>query len=291
MYKEIIITFIQHIKAVKSVFILKYDQITCWQKLKQILLMIKFFRKSRKKLLSVNKIGNYLLYAVGEISLIVVGIILALWLNNWNKDKDNRETEQVLLQGLKTEFVYNLEKIKEVKDGIKEIKNANDILLRHTGLPVDSLFGLNIDSLVGITTLFAVLVPSDHALSDAQYSGKLDLIQNGNLRIELFQWTSEVNELKSMLKSYASTIDNKYLPFLNKHLSYKTMDYHTGWQSDPSRIETTIKTYELMNIIEFENFLSLIDYNLASITEVFETIEILVNSIIEKTDKSLAKQF
>ena len=49
--------------------------------------MIKFFRKIRQKLLTQNKFSKYLLYAVGEIVLVVIGILIALQINNWNQDR------------------------------------------------------------------------------------------------------------------------------------------------------------------------------------------------------------
>ena len=49
--------------------------------------MIKFFRKIRRKLLTENKISKYLLYAIGEIILVVIGILIALQVNNWNEDR------------------------------------------------------------------------------------------------------------------------------------------------------------------------------------------------------------
>ncbi|WP_276388315.1 DUF6090 family protein [Eudoraea chungangensis] len=49
--------------------------------------MIKFFRKIRQSLLSENKFSKYLIYAVGEIVLVVIGILIALQINNWNGNK------------------------------------------------------------------------------------------------------------------------------------------------------------------------------------------------------------
>ncbi|MGB5203859.1 MAG: DUF6090 family protein, partial [Eudoraea sp.] len=49
--------------------------------------MIKFFRRIRQSLLTENKIGQYLKYAIGEILLVVIGILIALQINNWNEVK------------------------------------------------------------------------------------------------------------------------------------------------------------------------------------------------------------
>jgi uncharacterized membrane protein YgaE (UPF0421/DUF939 family) len=49
--------------------------------------MIKFFRKIRQKMLTENKFGKYLTYAIGEIILVVIGILIALSINNWNENK------------------------------------------------------------------------------------------------------------------------------------------------------------------------------------------------------------
>jgi hypothetical protein len=48
--------------------------------------MVKFFRKIRQKLLSENKFSKYFIYAIGEIVLVVIGILIALQINNWNEE-------------------------------------------------------------------------------------------------------------------------------------------------------------------------------------------------------------
>ena len=64
--------------------------------------MIKFFRKIRQKMLTDNKFSKYLLYAIGEIILVVVGILIALSINNWNENNKQRIKEKAILENLKT---------------------------------------------------------------------------------------------------------------------------------------------------------------------------------------------
>jgi len=59
--------------------------------------MIKFFRKIRQNLLSEGKTGKYLKYAIGEILLVVIGILIALQINNWNEINKNKDSEKEYL--------------------------------------------------------------------------------------------------------------------------------------------------------------------------------------------------
>lgn len=60
--------------------------------------MIKFFRKIRQNLLSEGKIGRYFKYAIGEIVLVVIGILIALQINNWNENQKAKEFEKNVLK-------------------------------------------------------------------------------------------------------------------------------------------------------------------------------------------------
>jgi hypothetical protein len=66
--------------------------------------MIKFFRKIRQRLLTENKFSKYLIYAIGEIILVVIGILIALSINNWNDYRKERNEEKIVLVALLQEF-------------------------------------------------------------------------------------------------------------------------------------------------------------------------------------------
>ena len=63
--------------------------------------MIKFFRRFRRQFLSQNKLSKYMLYAVGEIVLVVIGILIALQLNNWNEERTQTIAQYESIQKLK----------------------------------------------------------------------------------------------------------------------------------------------------------------------------------------------
>ena len=94
--------------------------------------MIKFFRKIRHRLLTENKFSKYLLYAIGEIILVVIGILLALQINTWNNNKIEKRKEHISLlqlkEGLKTDrdlLEYELEKAEQAQ---QKVKQAQELL-------------------------------------------------------------------------------------------------------------------------------------------------------------------
>ena len=62
--------------------------------------MIKFFRKIRQRLLTENKFNKYFLYAIGEIVLVVIGILIALQINNWNDNQKDQKQARTYLKGI-----------------------------------------------------------------------------------------------------------------------------------------------------------------------------------------------
>jgi len=77
--------------------------------------MIKFFRKIRQKLLTENQFSKYLIYALGEIILVVIGILIALWINNKNESIKERAIERKILIEYKAELAYNFEALNRRK--------------------------------------------------------------------------------------------------------------------------------------------------------------------------------
>ena len=92
--------------------------------------MLKLFRKIRKKMLTENKFSNYLLYSVGEIILVVVGILIALQINNWNQDRIAHKETEVLLSNLKLEVEENIKDLKAQQNVLKVRKDWADFILK-----------------------------------------------------------------------------------------------------------------------------------------------------------------
>ena len=91
--------------------------------------MIKFFRKIRQKLLSENKFSKYLIYAIGEILLVVIGIFIALQINNWNELRKEKEQETIILSDLKEDLTATrLNFVETIKNQEKMILSSRDLI-------------------------------------------------------------------------------------------------------------------------------------------------------------------
>ncbi len=78
--------------------------------------MFRFFRQIRQRLLSENRFTRYLLYAVGEIVLVVIGILLALQINTWNQERISKLEEQKYLKRLKQDLMRDIERLEEIRE-------------------------------------------------------------------------------------------------------------------------------------------------------------------------------
>jgi hypothetical protein len=93
--------------------------------------MIKFFRKIRQNILSEGKTGKYFKYAIGEIVLVVIGIVIALQLNNWNESRKNEDEFKAVLQQIYTIVDQDSENLKLIRYQLSEQIKIIDSIVRH----------------------------------------------------------------------------------------------------------------------------------------------------------------
>ncbi len=92
--------------------------------------MIKFFRHIRKQLLTENKFSKYLLYAIGEIALVMIGILLALQVNNWNEEQKIKKIEKRMLEELVENLEFNTAILKEWISANRKNDRSSEIIIR-----------------------------------------------------------------------------------------------------------------------------------------------------------------
>ncbi len=93
--------------------------------------MIKFFRKIRQKLLAENRFSKYLLYAIGEIVLVVIGILIALQINTWNEQRKAKEIEKEILIQFQEDLKGDIESIERVEYWMQKVIASSKIVVSH----------------------------------------------------------------------------------------------------------------------------------------------------------------
>jgi hypothetical protein len=181
--------------------------------------MIKFFRHIRKNLLSEGKNTKYFKYAIGEIVLVVIGILIALSINNWNENRKNRIEETALLTQLKSEFESNLDQLDEKIAIRNDMINASLTLLDY----VDDPSKRNNDTIIKHIT-FTTLAPTfDPIVNDLNGSGNIQLLSNKKLKQLLSIWTSELVQITEEEVAWITFRDNLYYPFLIEQNSIRNL--------------------------------------------------------------------
>ncbi|MBC8367628.1 hypothetical protein H8E52_09485 [bacterium] len=106
--------------------------------------MFRFFRTIRRDLIVRNRFTNYLLYALGEIVLVVIGILIALQINNWNDLRKAHELEMKYLGNIKADLVNNIAEIDRfIEDRSGCIEDASIVIGHLEGVPIADLSDFN----------------------------------------------------------------------------------------------------------------------------------------------------
>ncbi len=247
--------------------------------------MITFFRRIRQKSITESKLTRYLLYAIGEIALVVIGILIALQVNNLNEVKKSKQSEKLYLEALQTEFTNNL-------DILDETIHLNEVLVAQLGelltffneKKLDTTSSNDIAKYIGIALRYEVLYsPSTGVLTDIISSGNLKLITNNALRQDIAAFG---NSLKIVNRQELATIENR-----NNMSSYTKENISLGavfraLNSDVPKSSKFEKTNikGLFDLVVFENDLILYQGMSQTTRDVYyaslrEDIEHILNQI------------
>ena len=152
--------------------------------------MIKFFRKIRYDLMEKNKTGKYLKYAIGEIVLVVIGILIALAINNLNQIRIAENEEITILKAMKTDFLETKNRTEETIENQKEVVNFCYKLQRIMNGEKDT------DSIGEYIYRGALsywrIEPVNGTYDGLIGSGKTDIIKNQNLKSLLAEFSAEI---------------------------------------------------------------------------------------------------
>mgnify|MGYP006935313278 CR=1 FL=1 len=161
--------------------------------------MINFFRKKRKKLADDNKVIKYVRYAIGEIVLVVIGILIALQLNTWKGNKIEQRKESIYLNNIKRDLQNQLTKIDAQIEYEKSIVEVAKPILKsyktNHNFTIDSSFTASIGTMSGRMTFVRV----DPTYTELLSSGHIDIISNNDCKNSLITYYQDLERIEQII--------------------------------------------------------------------------------------------
>jgi hypothetical protein len=220
--------------------------------------MIRLFKKDKKKFIYSRKIRNYLAYSIGEIILVVIGILIAVYINNWDlnqlKQDNGVKALKIVKRDLQTEK-YVLEDFK------KRYSYTRKYL-------IDILYNNKTDNLDSLKFHFG---PYVHYKMNSEYislksSGKLNLISNSKLRSKLVNFYEVYYSIyKELEEEHKFFIDKRVNDYFFNQFPSDTSNF-----VDPKFVETKLND---------QTFKKILDQQITSLQYISE------NFYIEKIDE------
>jgi len=231
--------------------------------------MIKFFRKIRQNLLVENKTGKYLKYAIGEIVLVVIGILIALSINNWNDNRKNKNLVSIYKSELVNDLLLDVNHFKYHLSLATEENKLIDSLRTILQKPNSNGDTLNTIIKKGLTfirkepyimiasTEYPII--SNHTFISLQNSGQITLLQN-KLQEELIIFYGYTNKYSFMINEIKNNKNELYfdfiksVPYQQSNLNivnsklYNQVWNNVDWKSVHIKFITLLNTYYELNL-------------------------------------------
>lgn len=171
--------------------------------------MIKFFRNIRRKLAAENKVASYLRYAIGEILLVVIGILIALQINNWNENRKSQNMADEVYNNLLTSLEQDSVEVQRTIDLLtKSLETQKKLILNQLDQQIKELNQNDLEKIVGnISYAVMSFFPKSGVYSLITSNNSMELLQSKKIKTLL------INLYDFQYKRYENVdviIDNKY---------------------------------------------------------------------------------
>lgn len=203
--------------------------------------MITIFRRIRKKLMQDDKAGKYLLYAFGEVFLVVIGILIALWVNNQNEEAKKSKQEKAILISLKEEYTENLNQLEYELKRMDTVIIALETLLSYTRRPPEKLTDDAFEEILAASFSNPDWTPSTIILEELKNSGGISQLSNVALRSTLFKWQRAYENLSEVEIKYNRYAD-LYIDYITQFGSVRNLDALLDGQENAGNFPLTAST-------------------------------------------------
>ena len=261
--------------------------------------MISFFRKIRQKLLSQNRVTRYLIYAFGETLLVVIGILIALQVNNWNENRLDRKLEIKYLKGLQRDLNQDIEVLDQITVYRKGVINSSlKVLKMNPPNTLEELREVN-DEFLAIHYWYE-FTPNNNTFHELTSSGNLNLIKNDTIKDLLLSMevlNAEIVQTRDHLRRdyehyiYDELANYEWLPLVNLDTLGRTNEIIPVEELSGDRIRNlNIEAGEIMNNKVIRNGWTLAIANNAHILDLYKNMRAMNSRLLDLIEKETQDQ-
>lgn len=208
--------------------------------------MLFAIKKIRRDLLNDNKVIKYLIYAIGEIVLVVAGILIALSIDNWTQERKDLVSEQNVLNQLAEEFAKNLDQLNEKMLMRNQMISSASGVLNYIDYPSLAMK----DSLLFHLGIMMRDPTFDPIVNDLVSGGYLRLIRNDTLRHMLSNWTTDVHQLQELELEWQKVRREVLVPFSINAGIFRDIS-HLIWKDGYTPVEALDQNISIQHKIKF----------------------------------------
>jgi len=262
--------------------------------------MIPFFRKIRKKMADDNRPLKYARYAIGEILLVVIGILIALQVNTWNEERKQRQLDVKYFHNLKNDLMADLTQLDIMIDlSHSKVQASKSIKLKSDRDSISSVY----DFTNKMLTLFFVneFRPNDNTYEEMKSSGNFSTISNDDLKLKLMNLKKTYLEIASVhehmrydfnifLEDFEKYVDwGKYYDLNKSNIPKLDLEYDTVYIESHKKIMEK-EIHELYKNKVFLNNIFLLEINYTYIIDLFDKTKPQIHEIIDVLNREIEKQ-
>lgn len=256
--------------------------------------MIKFFRHIRQNLLAEGKTTKYFKYAIGEIILVMIGILLALQVNNWNEERKENKLAKNYLERIHRDIVLDTINFHKKLASNKAIREDIKNVLIDLNNKVDSFEEVSHICTVFGEALDQIFTPNDNTYRGMVSSGNQNLIKNTTLLEAITNLYSDYDTKSSLFK-----YNKEWMDAISIHLDSHTdlvkfSEYTMDIYPVPGMLNKT--DYEFLNHPEDEKFkivvraMSACAWNQKAANDYYSLLLIHCKEVLTQIDQELKNE-
>ena len=241
--------------------------------------MLTVLRRIRRKLIEEGKLKSYLAYAIGEIVLIVVGILIALTISDWNEQRKNREVEFRMLSEIKSAILFDKKELSLALDSVRISITRMESLLNILKNPpayhdsLDDLFG----AAYGVHSATLNTAPYE-----AIKAGGLDRINNDEIRLRLLELFDDSYKRIASINELDIKVNLDVLrPYYYKHFT----DIRWNKRASPLDYHRLVKDVAYRNLVDYHMNILKLNHGWIyekTLSQISELIKILNYELVDE---------